>query len=194
MRLWFCGICFQIAPEDREIYKITGVSRIKDLLESLGGKVKRRNLAQEMPRYRYLINVAAVLSSWRLAEMLATKSVLLLQDTWDSELIMEWLVPWEHYVPISPGLSDLIEKVKWLNDNPQAAELIAEKSFQRFRERVRRHDTLCYIWQAFQTVADIQTKATSQELQKQLSISSNQWNEVPVTRRGLLREISKAEL
>lgn len=122
-----------------------------------------------MPKYRYLINVAAVLSSWRLVDMLPTKSVLLLQEGWDHELIMEWLVPWEHYVPISPGLSDLIEKVEWLQRNQDVAESIAERGFQRFRERVRRQDTFCYLWQAFQTLADVQTKASTEELAKHVS-------------------------
>ena len=122
-----------------------------------------------MPKYRYLINVAAVLSSWRLVDMLATKSVLLLQEGWDHELIMEWLVPWEHYVPISPGLSDLIEKVEWLQRNQDVAESIAERGFQRFRERVRRQDTFCYLWQAFQALADVQTKASTEELAKHVS-------------------------
>ena len=155
--------------EDREIYKVAGVSNIESLLQRLGGKVKRKNFAREMPKYRYLINVAAVLSSWRLVDMLATKSVLLLQESWDHELIMEWLVPWEHYVPISPGLSDLIEKVQWLERNQDIAESIAERGFQRFSERVRRQDTLCYIWQAFQTLADVQTQATPEELQDRVS-------------------------
>ena len=46
--------------EDREIYKVAGVSNIESLLQRLGGKVKRKNFAREMPKYRYLINVAAV--------------------------------------------------------------------------------------------------------------------------------------
>ena len=157
-----------ISAEDREIFKVAGVSNIKSLVQRLGGIVKRKNFTTEMPKYRYLINVAAVLSSWRLVDMLATKSVLLLQQSWDQELIMEWLVPWEHYVPISPGLSDLVDKVQWLEQNQEIAESIAERSFQHFSERVRRQDTFCYIWQAFQTLADVQTPATKEELQPHL--------------------------
>lgn len=157
-------------------------------MESLGGTVKRRNLTREMPRYRYLINVGAVLSSWRLVDLLATKSVLLLQESSDSELVMEWLVPWQHYVPISPGLSDLIEKVQWLNENQDVAESIAEKSFQRFSERVRRHDTLCYMWQAFRAVADIQTQATLEELKElEAQVAQGDWTEVKAV-LGLLKE------
>lgn len=163
------GKSFLAFAKDTEIYRVAGVSKIKSLLRQLGGKVKHKNFVQEMPKYRYLINVAAVLSSWRLVDMLPTKSVLLLQEGWDHELIMEWLVPWEHYVPISPGLSDLIEKVEWLQRNQDVAESIAERGFQRFRERVRRQDTFCYLWQAFQTLADVQTKASTEELAKHVS-------------------------
>ena len=127
-----------------------------------------------MPRYRYLINVAAVLSAWRLAEMLATGSLILMQESADREVILEWLTPWVHYVPVSQGLSDLVPKLIWLEEHPQEAEAIATRGFEHFSRRVRRQDTLCYLWQAFRAVSDSQTRPGSEELMQRVA----GWKEV----------------
>ncbi|CAE7806475.1 POGLUT2, partial [Symbiodinium necroappetens] len=153
-----------ITSVDREMYRTIGKAGAKQLVKQLGGEARYEKLRKIMPRYRYLINVAAVLSAWRLAEMLATGSLILMQDSADREVILEWLTPWVHYVPISQGLSDLVPKVKWLEDHQEEAEAIARRGFEHFSQRVRRHDTLCYLWQAFQAVANSQTRATSSEL------------------------------
>ena len=103
------------------MYRTIGKAGAKQLVKQLGGEARYEKLRKIMPRYRYLINVAAVLSAWRLAEMLATGSLILMQDSADREVILEWLTPWVHYVPISQGLSDLVPKVKWLEENPEEA-------------------------------------------------------------------------
>merc|ERR1712217_288782 len=100
-----------------------------------------------LPKYKYIICVSAVLSAWRLHEMLASGSVLLLQEDTSREVIYEWLTPWEHFVPISTGLSDLVEKVQWLEANQAEAEAIAKRGYDYFKQRVRRQDTYCYMWQ-----------------------------------------------
>ena len=150
------------------MYRTLGRADADQLVQKLGGKAKFRNLRQMMPRYRYLINVAAVLSAWRLAEMLATGSLILMQESSDREVILEWLTPWVHYVPVSQGLSDLVEKVRWLEDHPQEAEAIAKRGFQQFAQRVRRQDTMCYLWQAFRAVANSQTRPDTGELEARI--------------------------
>lgn len=180
---------YAFSAKDREIYKVAGQSQVKELLSGLGGKVKRVNSAQTMPRYRYLINVAAVLSSWRLVELLATKSVLLLQECADHELILDWLTPWEHYVPLSPGLSDLVQKLHWLEANQWKAREIAEAGFRRFSQRVRRHDTWCYIWQTFQSLAEIQTAPKVEELER-----LSGWKEVKRSGVSSLPDLTRPEL
>ncbi|CAK0899702.1 unnamed protein product [Prorocentrum cordatum] len=108
------------------------------------------------PRYRYLVNVAAVVSAWRLTELLASGSVLLLQEDSSRELIYEWLTPWEHFVPVSSGLSDLVAKVQWLESHQAEARAIAERGYRHFVARVRRQDTYCYLWQALRAMAAAQ--------------------------------------
>lgn len=141
-----------ITGVDEEVKAHMGQQDFQELMSRLT-IVKHENSQREQPRHRYVINVAAVLSSWRLSELLASGSVLLLQDDASSELIYEWLTPWEHFVPISNGLSDLVAKIQWLEAHPAQAQAIAERGLQFFKSRVRRQDTYCYIWQAMSSLA-----------------------------------------
>merc|ERR1712045_755857 len=120
-------------------------------------------------------NVSAVLSSWRLVELLATGSVLLLQEDFSRELISHWLTPWEHFVPVSANLSDLVDKIRWLEAHPTEAEAIAARGFELFTHRVRRQDTYCYTWQALGTLA----RATMLEpLPTSTALRKDGWREV----------------
>jgi len=38
----------------------------------------------------------------------------------------EILEPWIHYISLKSGLSDVEEKMKWIEDNDQEAQKIAE--------------------------------------------------------------------
>lgn len=165
-----------ITKVDAEFKNMMSALELKRLLETLPMVPPVKNV-EEMPKYKYLLNVAAVLSSWRLSELLATKSVLLLQEDATRELIFEWLTPWEHYVPVNAGLSDLVEKVQWLEEHPAEAESIAARSYSFFTRRVRRADTYCYLWQLFRTLGDVST-ATAVESQV---VKSQGWHEVPAT-------------
>lgn len=137
---------------DDEIFERVRRRTVKEWLNNRALETKVDMLAT-LPRYRYAINVAAVLSSWRLAELLGSGCVLLLQSHMSSELIYEWLTPWEHFVPISYDLSDLMDKVRWLEAHPQNAREIAERGLELFRRRVRRQDTYCYVMQAMNALA-----------------------------------------
>jgi hypothetical protein len=44
------------------------------------------------------------------------------------------LIPYVHYIPIQYDLSDLIEKIKWVNENDELAKKIAENAY-KFSEK-----------------------------------------------------------
>jgi hypothetical protein len=64
----------------------------------------------------------------------------------------EFIIPFVHYIPIKYDLSDLIEKIEWVNENDGLAKKIAEKIntkypdldikylFQRFLKLCKYHD------------------------------------------------------
>jgi len=141
------------------------------------------------PRFRYLINVAAVLSSWRLVQLMASGSVLLLQDDMTKEVMYDWLTPWVHFVPVSSTLSDLVGKVQWLEENQDVAQRIAANGLDLFRKRIRRQDTYCYIWQVFNTMADV-TEREAIPSPKEFSPAEG-WKETKVPKKQPLQELLK---
>jgi len=175
-----------IASQSPELFDvgITGID--SEMKRAMGAKafaslvrqtktVKHVSMQRTLPKYRYVINVSAVLSAWRLVELLASGSLLLLQDDPSSELIYEWLTPWKHFVPISHGLSDLVEKVRWLEEHQAEAEAIARRGFEHFVKRMRRQDTYCYIWQALSGLA---RSTVNTSLPKVATLKKNKWTEI----------------
>jgi hypothetical protein len=42
----------------------------------------------------------------------------------------DWLRPFEHYIPVLPDLSDLVQKIEWANENPEEAWLIQQRGLE----------------------------------------------------------------
>ena len=42
----------------------------------------------------------------------------------------EFIVPYEHYIPVKHDLSNLIEQIEWVNNNDDKAKLIAENAYK----------------------------------------------------------------
>jgi hypothetical protein len=57
------------------------------------------------------------------------------QSTAFSEYFDDWLRPFEHYIPVLPDLSDLVEKLQWAVANDAEASAI-QRAGQAFAERV----------------------------------------------------------
>lgn len=97
---------------------------LQEHLNALLGSTEPEIPPAEFASYKYLISTDGVASSWkRVANSLRTGSVLLMQHRW-SQFFYPGLAPWEHYVPISDDMSDLLARHAWLNAHPQQAERI----------------------------------------------------------------------
>eukprot|EP00439_Symbiodinium_sp_Y106_P029214 s4995_g3.t1 len=147
---------FQVAQLRKELFDV-GVSSIDDELIAVWGKkavqkllkqnrVRRtphEDFAEVAPRYRYLLNLNGVVSSWRLSQLLRTGSVLLLQRSPTHEALHWELVEWKHYVPVSASLDDLVEVVTTLEGNETLAKEIAEAGADFYARRMRPEDAYC---------------------------------------------------
>jgi hypothetical protein len=91
--------------------------------------------------YKYLASLDGAVAAWkRVPTSLASGSVLLLQHRW-SQFFYPGLQPWEHYVPLKPDISDILERYAWLRGHPARARAIADNG-RRFAADVLRPQAL----------------------------------------------------
>lgn len=115
--------------------------RLKQQLQEIFGNPAEYQPIESFVRYKYLISIDGVCSSWeRVPYILASGSVLLLQHRWN-QFFYPGLKPWEHYVPLKDDVSDLVERYKWLIVHPFEAKAIAENA-QHFAREILHPATL----------------------------------------------------
>ena len=103
-------------------------------------------------RYGILIDIGGNGYSGRLKWLLFSRRPLLIVERNYVEFFHADLVPFEHFVPVREDLSDLLEHIAWVRDNPTDAQRIADNALSfaldafsepRLLERVLRvHGTL----------------------------------------------------
>lgn len=89
-------------------------------------------------RYLGLLKSGSLVFKVRFESRVSLESLLMhptLKSTVFEEYFNDWLRPYEHYIPILPDLSDLVEKVQWAIDHDDEARRIQEAGLQ-FTERV----------------------------------------------------------
>ena len=88
---------------------------------------------QEWNRYKFQIDIDGNTNAWSgLFQRLLTGSPVLKVES--SQGLVQWyydqLRPWDNYVPVSPDLSDLVHKIRWLQRNDSIAEQIGRRGFE----------------------------------------------------------------
>eukprot|EP00929_Paragymnodinium_shiwhaense_P054551 TRINITY_DN27343_c0_g1_i3.p1 TRINITY_DN27343_c0_g1~~TRINITY_DN27343_c0_g1_i3.p1 ORF type:complete len:469 (-),score=85.31 TRINITY_DN27343_c0_g1_i3:1181-2587(-) len=128
------------------------VERVREMLAD--GMAEHADFSKTLRNFKYVVNVAAVLSSWRELELLASGALLFLQDSSDADLVRSGLRAWEHFVPVRNDLSDLIEKVEYMVGHDELAQKIAGAAQVIFHEHMTKAQTLCYIWRALRSISN----------------------------------------
>ncbi|KAF8204220.1 glycosyl transferase family 90-domain-containing protein [Mycena galopus ATCC 62051] len=89
---------------------------------------------EEVYKFKYVFDVDGNSFSGRYLGLLRSGS-LVFKSTIFTEYFNDWLRPFEHYIPILPDLSDLIEKIEWAIAHDDEAYAI-QQAGQVFAERV----------------------------------------------------------
>ncbi|KAJ6528976.1 glycosyl transferase family 90-domain-containing protein [Mycena capillaripes] len=97
--------------------------------------------------FKYVLDVDGAAFSGRFLGLLRSGS-LVFKSTIFNEFFNDWLRPFEHYVPVLPDLSDLVEKVEWANANPEEARLIQQKGQEMARRVLTDDQNDCYLYAA----------------------------------------------
>ncbi|KAJ7115011.1 glycosyl transferase family 90-domain-containing protein [Mycena epipterygia] len=100
---------------------------------------------EDMYRYKYALDVDGTTFSGRFLGLLRSGS-LVFKATVFEEYFNEWLRPYEHYVPVMPDLSDLVEKIQWANEHPGEARRIQQMGMRVATEVVTDDQNDCYFF------------------------------------------------
>ena len=106
----------------------------KDLINKIG--TKGYLSYKEQSEYKYIINIAGHVSSFRLGQLFRTNSVVLYAKTKYKLWYDNALIPYKHYVPIKEDLSDLYEKIDWCRANEKQCVSITENAKLFFEEKL----------------------------------------------------------
>jgi hypothetical protein len=124
----------------QSIQDMTGVQRAK------------WKAASDWDNFKYFVNLDGVVLGGRLNKLLSLGGVVLQHQAGYKEHFEALLKPYEHYVPVEYDLSDLVEKVQWLQRNDAEAKRIAENGQKLASQRMRFEDSACYIWRALEAL------------------------------------------
>lgn len=80
--------------------------------------------------YRFLIDIDGVANAWSFFEKLLLGACILKVDSPFEQWFYEEVVEWQHFVPVKQDLSDLIEKIDWVQQHEAEARAIAEHGQQ----------------------------------------------------------------
>jgi hypothetical protein len=80
-----------------------------------------------MAQYRYLIDIDGVANAWGFFEKLLLGSCILKVKSDYEQWFYDMITAWDHFVPVSEDLSDLIEKIDWCRKNVEKAAEIGAR-------------------------------------------------------------------
>lgn len=92
--------------------------------------------------YKYLLDAPGVAWTDRTKFLLAMGRVVLYIENHHKEYYWNRLEPMVHYVPIKPDLSDLIQKIDYLNENPDVYRYIVQNATEFVRENFTKERVL----------------------------------------------------
>jgi len=89
---------------------------------------------EEVYKYKYVLDLDGNSFSGRYFGLLRSGS-LVFKSTIVSEFFDDWLIPYVHFIPVLPDLSDLEDKIEWAIENEEEARQIQANGLE-FATRV----------------------------------------------------------
>ena len=100
----------------------------------------------DMINYKYILDIDGNASTWdATAWKLNSGSVILKTDSNWEQWFYEEYKPWVHYVPVADDFSDIQERYKWCEANPEKCEEMIRKAKELFQTIYRHENVLKYV-------------------------------------------------
>ncbi len=101
--------------------------------------------ANELYQWKYLLDIRGYGWTDRVKLLLASGRVLLLVERPYREYYFDLIKPMVHYVPIEEDLSDLINKIHYLDENPEVYNDIVENAVAFVKENFKKEKIIKYM-------------------------------------------------
>ena len=109
------------------------------------------NLAEQIKKFRYIVNVDGHCAALRMRDLLASDSVVLWVESNEVEWYHSLLQPFVHYIPIrffphdsEDPLRDIVTKINWANDHPAEMAKILQNDHLFADQHFTEHAMTCY--------------------------------------------------
>lgn len=83
-----------------------------------------------MMSFKYFIYINTDIFTGILKWLLMSKRPVLLVESCIGEYYMNQLIPYKHYIPVKPDLSNLIQQIEFLNSDKTLSDYIADTAFE----------------------------------------------------------------
>ena len=136
---------------------------IKDKDPRLADLKPVMTLAEQVKKYKYIINVDGHCAALRLRDLLASDSAVFWVETNEAEWFYPLLLPFVHYIPVryfpheADPLSDIVAKVDWANQHPSEIARIVTNAHQFVSRHLTETGMTCYSVQLLHEYAGIFT-------------------------------------
>ncbi|TNN00818.1 hypothetical protein fugu_012064 [Takifugu bimaculatus] len=102
-------------------------------------------------KYKYQVNVDGTVAAYRFPYLMLGNSLVLKQDSQYYEFFYSHLKAGTHYVPVKRNLSDLLDKIKWAQENDARAQKMAAAGQTLARELLQPSRLYCYYYRVLHT-------------------------------------------
>ena len=148
----------------------SGYTRLIDLPPNVKDKAglsrflkPKMSLAEQVKRFKYVLNADGHCAALRLRQLLASDSVVLYIESDQVEWFHPLLVPFVHYIPIrydahhaqDNPLPDLEERILWAEANPASVASIIHNANQFASTHLSEHAIFCYSFQLLEEYAHL---------------------------------------
>jgi hypothetical protein len=117
----------KIGDENPELFDIIHIKPVRGQINST---ISHYVSLPDLVKYHSLIDIGGNGYSGRLKYLLFSKRPLLLVERNYIEYFHDDLVPYTHYIPVNMDLSNLLEQVNWMKQNPEKAREIALNAYE----------------------------------------------------------------
>lgn len=119
-------------------------------------KLAQKMTRKEISKYKYQLEIDGHVSPFRLSFDMSYNSVLLIVKSKYKMWFSDMLVEYEHYVPIKEDLSDLIDKIKWCQNNDEKCKQISINAMNFYKKYLNKDGILDYLQNLFIKIVNLQ--------------------------------------